>query len=92
MISCRKSKMWPFTSYSPYPHVKSIPGDMSDISFEELRYLKYTCSEDEYVEYEKLLEEDYEDMRDRLRKDKFIGISDENVCLDADDIMMYLVT
>ena len=91
MIKCRTSRMWPFTSYSPYPHMKSIPGDMSDISCEELRYLKYTCSEDEYVEYEKLLEEDYEGMRDRLRRDKYTQCSEENVCYDADDIMMYLV-
>ena len=91
MIKCSTSRMWPFTSYSPYPHMKSIPGDMSDISCEELRYLKYTCSEDEYVEYEKLLEEDYKVMRDMLRRDKYTQCSEENVCYDADNIMMYLV-
>ena len=48
-----RSGMWPFTSYSQHPHLKSIPGDMSDISFEELRYLKYTSTEDEYVAYDK---------------------------------------
>ena len=92
MIRCSKSRMWPFTSYSPYPHLKSIPGDMSDISPEELRYLKYTSSEDDYVTYEKLLDEDYEHMRRRLRRDTGGGHdSDENVCDDADELMMFLV-
>ena len=93
-IRCRRSRMWPFTSYSPYPHLKSIPGDMSDVSCEELRYLKYTSSEDEYVEYEKLLEEDYETMRERFRSDRnplAHRVGENDVCLDADDIMMYLV-
>ena len=93
MIKCSKSGMWPFTSYSPYPYMKSIPGDMSDISPEELRYLKYTSSEDEYVAYEKLLEEDYKCMRDGLRRDRGLGHdSDEHVCDDADELMMFLVT
>ena len=72
-----RSGMWPFTSYSQHPHLKSIPGDMSDISFEELRYLKYTSTEDEYVAYEKVLEDDYMRMRLRLR-------------IDNDLLMMYL--
>ena len=88
MIRC--TRLWPFTSYSPYPHLKSIPGDMSDISCEELRYLRYTSSEDEYVEYEKLLGVDYQQMRLRLERDKFSDGSDD-VCILADDIMMYLV-
>ena len=91
MIQCRRSRMWPFTSYSPYPHLKSIPVDMSDISCEELRYLKYTSSEDEYVAYEKVLGEDYESMRERLRRDTYPLVHEENVCIDADDIMAYLV-
>ena len=94
MIKCRRSRMWPFTSYSPYPHLKSIPGDMSDISCEELRYLKYTSSEDEYVEYEKFLEEDYETMRGRFRRDTnplVHEVEENDVCIDADAIMMYLV-
>ena len=95
MIKCSKSGMWPFTSYSPYPHTRSIPGDMSDISPEELRYLKYTSSEEEYVEYEKLLVEDYKGMRDLLRWDmgcdRYIEDSREPVCDFADEIMMYLV-
>ena len=91
-IRCRGSRMWPFTSYSPYPHFKSIPGDMSDISPEELRYLKYTSSEEEYVVYERVLGEDYELMRHGLTRDKGLGhASDEYVCEDADKIMMYLV-
>ena len=91
-IRCRRSRMWPFTSYSPFPHLKSIPGDMSDISPEELRYLKYTSTEEEYVAYEKHLEEDYKSMRHALRRDTGFGHeSDENVCYDADEIMMYLV-
>ena len=90
-IKCRRSRMWPFTSYSPYPHLKSIPGDMCDISPEELRYLKYTSSEDEYVAYEKVLGEDYESMRERLRRDTYPLVHEENVCIDADDIMAYLV-
>ena len=77
MMRYGKSRIWPFTSYSPYPHLKSIPGDMSDISFEELRYLKYTSSEEEYVAFEKVLGRDYEYMRIWLR--------------DEDRIMMYLV-
>ena len=92
MIRCGKSKMWPFTSYSPYPHLKSIPGDMSDISPEELRYLKYTSSEEEYVAYEKVLAEDYGNMRLGLRSDGGYGHdTDEDVCKDADEIMMFLV-
>ena len=63
---------------------------MSDISCEELRYLRYTSSEDEYVEYEKLLGEDYQQMRLRLERHKFSDESDD-VCILADDIMMYLV-
>ena len=92
MIRCGKSKMWPFTSYSPYPHLKSIPGDMADISPEELRYLKYTSSEEEYVAYERVLGEDYQYMRNRLRKDmRHIRGGAEDVCDDADKLMMYLV-
>ena len=91
VIKCSRSRMWPFTSYSPLPHLKSIPGDMSDISPEELRYLKYTSSEDEYVAYEKLLEEDYEYMRLALKRDMGFGVFDENVCDEADELMMYLV-
>ena len=92
MIKCSKSGMWPFTSYSPYPYMKSIPGDMSDISPEELRYLKYTSSEEEYVAYEKVLGEDYQYMRNRLRRDmRHIRGDAEDVCDDADKLMMYLV-
>ena len=91
MMRYGKSRIWPFTSYSPYPHLKSIPGDMCDISPEELRYLKYTSSEDEYVAYEKVLGEDYESMRERLRRDTYPLVHEENVCIDADDIMAYLV-
>ena len=90
MIRCKI--LWPFTSYSPYPHLKSIPGDMSDISPEELRYLKYTSSEEEYVAYEKVLAEDYGNMRLGLRSDGGYGHdTDEDVCKDADEIMMFLV-
>ena len=93
MIRCGNSKMWPFTSYSPYPHLKSIPGDMSDISPEELRYLKYTSSEEEYVAYEEVLGEDYQYMRFRLRRDREPSHnSGEDVCGQADKLMMYLVT
>ena len=92
MIKCRKSAMWPFTSYSPYPHLKSIPGDMSDISPEELRYLKYTSSQEDYVAYEEVLGEDYEYMRDRWRRDIHpVTRYAEDVCPDADELMMYLV-
>ena len=90
MIRC--TRLWPFTSYSPYPHLKSIPGDMSNISPEELRYLKYTSSEEEYVAYEKVLAEDYGNMRLGLRRNGGHGHNtDEDVCNDADEIMMYLV-
>ena len=91
-IRCRRGRMWPFTSYSPFPHLKSIPGDMSDISPEELRYLKYTSSEEEYVAYEKVLEEDYEYMRDGLRRDTGLSHnSGEDVCWQADKLMMYIL-
>ena len=91
-IRCRRSRMWPFTSYSPYPHLKSIPGDMSDISPEELRYLKYTSSEEEYVAYEEVLGEEYKYMRNSWRRDmKFLTRGAEDVCDDADELMMYLV-
>ena len=90
MIRC--TRLWPFTSYSPYPHLKSIPGDMSDVSPDELRYLKYTSSEEEYVAYEKVLGEDYQYMRNRLRRDmRHIRRDAEDVCDDADKLMMYLV-
>ena len=92
MIKCKRSRMWPFTSYSPYPHLKSIPGDMSDISPEELRYLKYTSSEEEYVAYEEVLGEEYKYMRNSWRRDmKFLTRGAEDVCDDADELMMYLV-
>ena len=67
---------------------------MSDISPEELRYLKYTSSEEEYVAYEEVLGEDYEYMRHWLRKDTGLGHrldSGEDVCCQADKLMMYLV-
>ena len=90
MIRC--TRLWPFTSYSPYPHLKSIPGDMSDISPEELRYLKYTSSEEEYVAYEEVLGEDYKYMRYWLRRDTgWPHNSGEDVCHKADKLMMYLV-
>ena len=96
MIRCGKSKMWPFTSYSPYPHLKSIPGDMADISPEELRYLKYTSSEEEYVEYEKTLETDYLEMRNDLMMDIWQSSIDDpderRLCRRADSIMLYLET
>ena len=69
MKSITKSGIWPYTSYSPVSYQKSIPGDMSDISPEELRFLRYTSSEEEYVAYEEVLGEDYKDMRVWLRRD-----------------------
>ena len=94
MKKITKSSVWPFTSYSPLPHQKSIPGDYSDVSPEELRYLRYTSSEDEYAEYEKTLEVDYNEMRKDLTMERWqtsINHPDERrLCRDADEIMLYL--
>ena len=94
MKKMTKSGVWPFTSYSPLPHQKSIPGDFCDISPEELRYLRYTSNEDEYEEYEETLEVDYKEMRKDLMMERWqtsIDDPDERrLCKDADKIMMYL--
>ena len=94
MKKITKSHMWPFTSYSPQPHQKSIPGDFSDISPEELRHLRYKSNEDEYEDYEKTLEVDYKEMRNELMMDRWetsINNPDERrLCRDADEIMLYL--
>ena len=94
MKKITKSGVWPFTSYSPLPHQKSIPGDFSDISPEELRYLRYTSNEEEYEEYEKTLEVDYKEMRKDLTMERWqtsINDPDERrLCRDADKIMLYL--
>ena len=88
-----RSGMWPFTSYSVEPHQKSIPGDMSDLSPEELRYLRYTSSEDVYVEHEKLLKEDYRGMRCSLMFDdwNWTPNTDDQLCEKAGEVMMFLV-
>ena len=94
MKKISKRNVWPFTSYSPQPHQKSIPGDFSDISPEELRYLRYTSNEDEYEEYERTLDEDYKGMRENLTMERWqtsINDPDERrLCRDADEIMLYL--
>lgn len=94
MKKITKSSVWPFTSYSPLPHQKSIPGDFCDISPEELRYLRYTSNEDEYEEYEETLEIDYKEMRKNLTMERWqtsIDDPDERrLCRDADKIMLYL--
>ena len=88
MKSITKSGIWPYTSYSPVSYQKSILGDMSDISPEELRFLRYTSSEEEYVEYEKTLETDYLEMREDLMMDIWQSSID-----DPDErIMLYLET
>ena len=66
-----RSRIWPYTAYSPLSYQKSIPGDMSDISPEELRYLSYTSCEDDYVEYEQTLETDYKEMRKELMMERW---------------------
>ena len=89
-----QSKIWPFTSYSPCPHEKSIPGDMSDVSPEELRFLKYTSSNDEYAKYEKILGGDYKAMRcSMLRSQVKLGLCGTRMglCREADNIMKFLV-
>ena len=89
-----QSKIWPFTSYSPCPHEKSIPGDMSDVSPEELRFLKYTSSNEEYVKYEKILGGDYKAMRcSMLRSQVKLGLCGTRMglCREADNIMKFLV-
>ena len=91
-----KSGIWPYTSYSPQSYQKSIPGDMSDISPEELRFLRYTSSEEEYVEYEKTLETDYKEMRKDLMMERWRSSIDDpdekRLCDHADQIMTYLDT
>ena len=91
-----KSGIWPYTSYSPQPYQKSIPGDMSDISPEELRYLRYTSHEEEYVAYEKSLETDYKEMRRDLRMERWRSSIDDpyerRLCDRADNIMLFLET
>ena len=65
---------------------------MSDISPEELRYLKYTSSKEEYVAYEEVLGEDYKNMRDRWRRDmQLFSRTAEDECDNANKLMMYLV-
>ena len=63
--------LWPFTSYSPWPDHKSIPGEMVDISQEEMRYLMYEKKthkkEEEYIIFEKNLREAHEKVRSELK-------------------------
>ncbi len=91
-----RSRSWPYTAYSPLSYQKSIPGDMSDISPEELRYLSYTSCEDDYVEYEQTLETDYKEMRKELMMERWQSSIDDpeekRLCYDANQIMLYLET
>ena len=71
--------IWPFTAYSPWPHLQSMPGEMVDISQEEMRYLMYEKKklkkEDEYVTFEKNLREAHSEVRHVLKP----GLS-QSVC------------
>ena len=76
------------------PHEKSIPVNMCDVSPEELRLLKYTSSNDEYVKYEKILGGDYKEMRcNMLRSQVKVGIcgTPMKLCREADNIIKFLV-
>ena len=67
---------------------------MSDVSPEELRFLKYTSSSDEYVKYEKILGGDYKEMRcNMLRSQAKVGLCGTRMglCREADNIMKFLV-
>ena len=67
---------------------------MCDVSPEELRFLKYTSSNDEYVKYEKILGGDYKAMRcNMLRSQAKVGLCGTRMglCREADNIMKFLV-
>ena len=61
------NKLWPFTSYSPWPDHRSMPGEMADVSQEEMRYLMYEKKklqkEDEYILFENNMKKAHEDIR-----------------------------
>ena len=93
MVKMSRSGMWPFTSYSLQPHQRSLPGDFSDISPEELRYRRYTTTNESYSEFEETIAKDYEKMRISLSVyAKGITINDFNVrvCVYANDILNFL--
>ena len=67
---------------------------MFDVSPEELRLLKYTSSNDDYVKYEKILGGDYKEMRcNMLRSQVKVGLcgTSMGLCREADNIMKFLV-
>ena len=95
MINITKSGMWRFTAYSPQPYRSSIPGDFSDISAEELRYLRYTIAKEDYEEYEKTLDEDYKEMRESLTMvDRWITTvsrpDGSGLCKRANEVILFL--
>ena len=97
MINITKSGMWRFTAYSPQPYRSSIPGDFSDISAEELRYLRYTIAKEDYEEYEKTLDEDYKEMRESLTMvDRWITTvsrpDGSGLCKRANEVILFLNT
>ena len=93
MVKMSRSGMWPFTSYSLQPHQRSLPGDFSDISPEELRYRRYTTTKESYSEFEKTIAKDYEEMRISLSvyaKGTTINEPNVRVCVYANDILNFL--
>ena len=67
MNRIKNYKLWPFTSYSPWPDHRSMPGEMVDVSQEEMRYLMYEKKklqkEEQYILFEQNLKEAHEDFR-----------------------------
>ena len=63
-------KLWPFTSYSPWPDHKSMPGEMVAISQEEMRYRIYEKKkiqkEEHYIMFENNLKKAHQDIRSVL--------------------------
>ena len=94
MVKIARSGMWQFTSYSPVPHQRSIPGDFSDISPEEMRHLRYRTTKAEYEEYEQDREDEYRHMRQNMTMKRWQTSPDtrlaDRVCVEANEIMGFL--
>ena len=71
MKAFERGNIWPYTSYSTHSSTPSLPGDLVDMSPEEMRFeiyeLKKKGQENNYIYYEKTLKDDYENMRGQLK-------------------------
>ena len=71
MNRIKNYKLWPFTSYSPWPDHRSMPGEMVDVSQEEMRYLMYEKKklkkEEQYIMFEKNLKKEHENIRSMVK-------------------------